>query len=122
MFNLAKLKFDDIFENRLPEEEVREYLIELYERGDLIAVYRVMNSLEKLDRDDLVIGEERSLRGNGRRLRKATCSRDIKKKSFPQRCVEAWNGLGSEVVQAKTISAFKAKLDESGLKDGTARA
>lgn len=34
MFNTAKLKFDDIFENRLPEEEVREYLIELYERGE----------------------------------------------------------------------------------------
>ncbi len=37
MFNKAKLKFDDIFENRLPEEEVREYLIELYERGETAA-------------------------------------------------------------------------------------
>merc|ERR1711879_289288 len=37
MFNMAKLKFDDIFENRLPEEEVREYLIELYERGETAA-------------------------------------------------------------------------------------
>ncbi len=90
------------------------------ERGDLIEVYRVMNDLEKLDRDDLVIGEERSLRGNGRRLRKATCSRDIKKNSFPQRCVEIWNGLGNEVGQAKTISAFTTRLDESSLKDGTA--
>jgi anthranilate phosphoribosyltransferase len=34
---MAKLKFDDIFENRLPEEEVREYLIELYERGETAA-------------------------------------------------------------------------------------
>jgi len=34
MFNKAKLKFDDIFENRLPIEEVREYLIELYQRGE----------------------------------------------------------------------------------------
>jgi len=34
MFNKAKLKFDDIFENRLPEDEVREYLVELYERGE----------------------------------------------------------------------------------------
>jgi len=34
MFNATKLKFDDIFENRLSEEEVREYLIELYERGE----------------------------------------------------------------------------------------
>ena len=37
MFNATKLKFDDIFENRLPEEEVREYLIELYERGETAA-------------------------------------------------------------------------------------
>ncbi|MGM0519711.1 MAG: anthranilate phosphoribosyltransferase [Campylobacterota bacterium] len=34
MFNTAKLKFDDIFENRLPHEEVRDYLIEIYERGE----------------------------------------------------------------------------------------
>ena len=37
MFNAAKLKFDDIFENRLDQEEVREYLIELYERGETAA-------------------------------------------------------------------------------------
>lgn len=37
MFNTAKMKFDDIFENRLPEDEVRDYLIELYERGETAA-------------------------------------------------------------------------------------
>lgn len=37
MFNTVKMKFDDIFENRLPEDEVREYLIELYERGETAA-------------------------------------------------------------------------------------
>ena len=31
------MKFDDIFENRLSQEEVREYLIELYERGETSA-------------------------------------------------------------------------------------
>jgi anthranilate phosphoribosyltransferase len=34
MFSQEKLKFDDIFENRLPEPEVREFLIELYNRGE----------------------------------------------------------------------------------------
>lgn len=34
MFNKTKLKFDDIFENRLPEEEVRDYLVKLYEKGE----------------------------------------------------------------------------------------
>jgi len=34
MFNATKLKFDDIFENKLSQEEVREYLLELYQRGE----------------------------------------------------------------------------------------
>jgi anthranilate phosphoribosyltransferase len=34
MFNRTKLKFDDIFENRLTDNEVREYLIELYKKGE----------------------------------------------------------------------------------------
>jgi anthranilate phosphoribosyltransferase len=34
MFSKAKLKFDDIFENRLNADSIRRYLIELYERGE----------------------------------------------------------------------------------------
>jgi anthranilate phosphoribosyltransferase len=34
MFSKARLKFDDIFENRMSEEKVKDYLIELYERGE----------------------------------------------------------------------------------------
>ena len=37
MFSLAKMKFDDIFENKLPQDEVREYLIDIYERGETAA-------------------------------------------------------------------------------------
>ncbi|QDM01380.1 anthranilate phosphoribosyltransferase [Aliarcobacter butzleri] len=34
MFNETKLKFDDIFENKLTQEEIREYLLNLYEVGE----------------------------------------------------------------------------------------
>ena len=34
MFSKARLKFDDIFENRLDENEVRDYLVSLYDRGE----------------------------------------------------------------------------------------
>lgn len=34
MFNKARLKFDDIFENRVEASKVKEYLIELYQRGE----------------------------------------------------------------------------------------
>jgi len=34
MFNKARLRFDDIFENRLESDTTREYLINLYNRGE----------------------------------------------------------------------------------------
>jgi len=34
MFNKARLKFDDIFENRKSIEDTKKYLIQLYERGE----------------------------------------------------------------------------------------
>jgi len=34
MFNKARLKFDDIFENRLDTNNIKQYLIELYNRGE----------------------------------------------------------------------------------------
>ena len=77
-----------------------------------------MNGLETLDRYDLLMIEERSLRGNGRQLRKSICCKDIMKNSFKlYRGLEGWNDLEREVVQAKTVSEFKVKLDESGSKE-----
>ncbi len=34
MFNKARLKFEDIFENRMVPQRVKEYLIELYQKGE----------------------------------------------------------------------------------------
>jgi anthranilate phosphoribosyltransferase len=34
MFNKTKLKFDDIFENKLSQEEVKNYLVQLYQKGE----------------------------------------------------------------------------------------
>ena len=91
------------------------------ERGDLIAIYRVMSGMEKMDREDLCMWNERVSRGHGRKLKMATCRRDVKKYSFPHRSVEAWNSLDIEVVNARNIHDFKKKLDISRYGDGTAR-
>ena len=92
------------------------------ERGDLIALYRTLGGLEKMDRDDLVVRDERNTRGHGRKIKVNACRRDIKKYSFPHRCIQTWNGLDQETVCAKTIQSFKASLDKSRYGDGTARA
>ena len=79
--------------------------------------------LEKVDRDDLIVQDERATRGHGKKLKKGACRRDIKKYSFPYRTVDVWNALDREVVEAVTIHNFKMKLDNFWEeRDGTPRA
>ncbi len=49
----------------------------------MIALYRIQEGLEKLDREDLVEREGRETRGNSKKLKKSACRRDRKKSSFP---------------------------------------
>ncbi len=48
------------------------------ERRDLIALYRIQEGLEKLDREDLVVRDGSETRGNSKRLKKSACRRDVK--------------------------------------------
>ena len=89
------------------------------ERGDLIAVYRAMNELGKFDNDELIIWDNRVTRGHGRKLKKSSTRRDVKKYSFLQQCVEEWNALDENVVEAKTMHKFKERLDNCRYGDGT---
>ena len=58
-------------------------------------------------------------RGHGRKLKAATCRRDIKKYNFSHISIEAWNGLKEEVVCARYIRNFKKKLDKYSYGDRT---
>ena len=91
-------------------------------RGDLITVYKQMVGMERLDRDDWIVWDEREQRGHGRKLKRTRCRKDIKKYSFPYRCVDDWNKLSKEVVEGKSIQSFKRKLDEWRHGDRTVRA
>ena len=97
-------------------------LEERRKRGDLITVYKHMVGMEKLDRDDWIVWDEGEQRGHGKKLKKTRCRKDIKKFSFPYRCVDDWNKLSEEVVKAKNVQAFKGKLDEWRHGDRTVRA
>ncbi len=52
-------------------------------RGDLIALYRIQEGLEKFDREDLVERDGRETRGHSMKLKKSACRSDVKKYSFP---------------------------------------
>ena len=91
------------------------------ERGDLIVVYRTMNKMGKLDRDDLFVWNTRNTRGYCKRLKKTRCLQDVKKYSFPHRCIDIWNGLDSETVKARCVHDRKAKIDTERYGDGIPR-
>ena len=92
------------------------------ERGDLIQIFKLLNRMDIVDNKDLLMREEivgRSTRGHSMKLRKGRCLRDVKKYSFPQRCVEMWNELSEEVISAKSVHSFKERLDKYRYGDGT---
>ncbi|MPC10800.1 hypothetical protein E2C01_003441 [Portunus trituberculatus] len=66
------------------------------ERGDLIIMYKIVNGIEKIDKEDLVlVTEDRRTRGHVKQIRMRQCVKDIGKYSFPYRTVEKWNALNN---------------------------
>ena len=105
---------DLTYEERLKEMHLTT-LKERRERGDLIAIYKVINNLVKTDKKDLILrrkGEARNLRGYKKELQKEICLNVTKKYSFPQSSIDTWNRLKGDVMMARNIHQLKEKLDK----------
>ena len=75
--------------------------------------------MEKIDRDDQFVWDDRTTRIHEKKLKRATCKRDIIKYCFPFRSIEAWNKLDAEMINARNIHDFKSKLVNSRFGYGT---
>ena len=79
---------------------------------DLITIYKLIHGHLGLSSDDflnVVIGS--STRGHQYKVYKHSCSVNVYKYNFPNRCIDAWNCLPNSVVDALTTAEFKCKLD-----------
>ena len=107
------------YEERLKELELVT-LEERRTRGDMITIYKIVNKIDILDREDLIkIDPSNYLRGHERRIKKDACTSDVKKYSFPHRGIEVWNGLRGEIVNATSVSQMKEHFDKYGRGDRT---
>ena len=111
------------YEERLKELNLLT-LEQRRERGDLIQIYKLLSGLDEVDNEKLMLKEDntnRTTRSHSKKLTKGSCLKDVKKYSFPQRCVEVWNSLSEEVVTARSVHSFKGKLDLYRYGDGATR-
>ena len=64
----------------------------------MIALYRLLSGMEKEDKGNVLVLNERETRGHRRTLKTTTSRKNIKKFSLPyKRNIEACNGLKGEV-------------------------
>ena len=71
-----------------------------------------MTGREAVDHDQFfqLSSCEYKLRGHSMKLSKQRASLDVRKFSFSQRVVQAWNKLPQEVVDATSVNQFKNRL------------
>ncbi len=88
----------------------------------MITTYKIVTGIDKIDREDFLRPGTSRTRGHRFKLAKHRCRRNIRKFTFANRVVDGWNKLSEKVVEAKTVSSFKALYDKECWEDGTPRA
>ena len=81
-------------------------------RGDLIETYKILTGLDRVASERMfpMVGESRT-RGHSWRIRGKPFRTEVRRNFFTQRVVNVWDSLSQNVVEAKTLSDFKKKLD-----------
>ena len=75
-------------------------------------MFQKMKSRDKISADELInrVDSNRT-RGHSLRVKKRRVKMVVKKGTFTQRVVNAWNGLPGKVVAAEKVDKFKLALD-----------
>ena len=81
-------------------------------RGDLIKIWQVFHPKVDMGLDNLFDQHSHlATRSNGFKLAIPRCRTEIRRRFWSVRCVDRWNSLPAEVVQASNLESFKRRLD-----------
>ena len=98
---------DTLKEMKIPSmtyRRVRRGMIEVYKYTHTHNIYKLANSILKMD-------NKSSTRGHIYKLEKQRCTTSLRPKFFTQRVVERWNKLPVQVVEAPSVNTLKNRLD-----------
>ncbi|MPC70985.1 hypothetical protein E2C01_065253 [Portunus trituberculatus] len=92
---------DLTYEERLKEMGLPT-LQDRRERGNLITMNKIVNGIEKIDKEDLVLltKEDGRTRGHEKKIRIKQCVKNIGKYNFLYRTMEKWNAFNNGIVTA----------------------
>ena len=81
-------------------------------RADLIEVFKILNGIDKCDKDQLFrVQTNQRTRGHTQKLFKRQFRLDLRKYFFSQRVIDDWNSLPEDVVSSENINQFKNRLN-----------
>ena len=85
-------------------------------RGDLIEAFKILKELDKVDPSDFftLAQSTHATRGHQMKVYKPALKKNLncRKYFFTMRVINHWNELPTDVVNAKTVNAFKNRLDK----------
>ena len=74
-------------------------------RADLIEVYKILNGIDKCDKNKLFQNQlNQRTRGHNQKLFKHQFRLDLRKHFFLQRVIDDWNSLSENVISSNTIN------------------
>ena len=90
---------------RLPSLQYRRL------RSDMVETFRIINNIDKVNRNKIFPKNENTTRGHKHKIYKKHCRANIRKYGFSQRVVDTWNSLLAKVIESNTVNGFKNQLN-----------
>ena len=82
------------------------------DRADVIQVYKILNGIDKVDKDYLFTMADNPTRGHPLKIFKKRYRLKVRGHFFSNRVVDRWNDLLSEVVTAPSLNSFRSRLNK----------